>query len=656
MLSNRGAFSLIRFFKAMSLSLFLLFIPIESSLGKAQWVTVELGVLPSNFKLTTSLNWNGAPMCFSAMNDRGEVAGSMLYSGPGYTSIEVMASWHPVVSISGANRDGEGYVKPGDILRYNPVYPSGGINESYATVINNSGVIAGPSSVNGRRNYYSATWNGLALMGFWGKKWMGPFAINDSGIVVGAEIISPPDKPEPMVFRNGQKLASLRTSTGLSGSYSTRIPFSINESRYVCGTTYLRNPGNDSVDSETGGVYGGYFHRGKGYSSSATVWRPDGYQEFSLYSLGMAWESVATDINESNHIIGIYEPAKNTYPGISFLMRSPSDGYIEIPNPYSPRAKMIPVSVNELDHVCGYYNTGSWDYNEPDGPPRAFYWEEGDDVENLGSMGLEKSWALRINEAGTVFGMVQDSPTDFIVRWNREQAEDTNADGIDDTEQDTVVNFITTSGVPVYLESSGELSEVWSSKFISDTYSEGLGFSFYHWDVPLGVTHFKVKTDAPGGAAVVVLKSRLVLPYEHDHFAVNEHGNYVGTGDIYRFSYDQASATGAILLEGNSFREALKVELHLVDGGRGDCDGLVNGSVEFFGGPFGITAGGILNLMKGNIPALTAFLGPTEEQMENADRNGDGKVDVADLIKDIVDQQGYPMPEIPLIPNIHWSP
>lgn len=87
--------------------------------------------------------------------------------------------------------------------------------------------------------------------------------------------------------------------------------------------------------------------------------------------------------------------------------------------------------------------------------------------------------------------------------------------------------------------------------------------------LPMGLFGFEVHGVARGGAAAV----RLVLP---EGYETNTYIKQDSTGAFGRFDFD--GTTGAVF-NGNV------VTLHLVDGGRGDADGVANGVITDPGGP-----------------------------------------------------------------------
>src|SRR5262249_32877359 len=130
---------------------------------------------------------------------------------------------------------------------------------------------------------------------------------------------------------------------------------------------------------------------------------------------------------------------------------------------------------------------------------------------------------------------------------------DGNHDGIPDAGQDDVADIRAINGQTVVLEARGH--ELTNIQALAAPAGQNTA-------LPLGMFGFRVHDVTPGGAATV----RVFLP---GGFAPNGWLKQdPATGALQDFSFD--GTTGAEI-DGNV------ATLHLVDGGRGDADGIVNG-------------------------------------------------------------------------------
>jgi hypothetical protein len=153
---------------------------------------------------------------------------------------------------------------------------------------------------------------------------------------------------------------------------------------------------------------------------------------------------------------------------------------------------------------------------------------------------------------------------------------DGNRDGIRDAVQDDVTSLRASSGGSfVTVDAMGHtLTNVRAIATPSQTTLAQQGLE--NVNLPYGMFGFEVHGVQPGGAAEV----KLFLP---EGFNSNSYYKQDSTGALQHFDFD--GTTGA-LFNGNV------VTLHVVDGGRGDADGVANGTILDPGGPGDPPGGG----------------------------------------------------------------
>jgi probable HAF family extracellular repeat protein len=656
----------------------ILIVPGTAMAAAPQWVGVEYGEIlmdnndlePQNLDVVDRADDDYCKLPPRMMNSRGEIVGMRRYKGNSYT-VGVMTTWFPQVpSFWMTSARQAGFCQAADILQYD----SETTDLSAGCCLNDSGVIGGWARV-GEANV-GTLWDGRSL-----------HRIATAGANGSSNNVALPSSVR-CLNAQGNGAASVTTLVDSdSGDLNTQIDL-----LYLVGPTGLimhQLATQDSADSSSmdgGGIFGinasnyvvGYCWRHDPSSDyyvedklihvnrpSAAIWDQNGNMVFNLYRDWGLIYSTAFDINAQGHVVGRYKSYRN-----AFLYRSKND-HVEIPSLAGEGvAPMAALSINASDHVCGWSTPASDNTNA-----HAFYWQAGSAPVDLGTMGVDRAWGLKIDDNVNIYGCVGDdffSP-DYQVRWSRETATDANGDGTPDTEQDNVVNYTAATGVPMVLSNpgGGALTDVQSWMEISnDASTYGVNslldlFIYSVWDTPLGYVHFKVPASAVGGTAHVQWKALTKLPYAQVKIVTNNNSNIEDEGVLFD-SIQTTSTAAAEALTTSTVRVVsstdgqgrLVLDLYLTDGGPSDCDGTANGSFEFFGGAVGTTAYAIQDyLLAQNFAApIYEQLGVmyTAEQLRSMDRNGDGQVSVGDIIKDI-NHYGYLAPAPDLVPDAEWN-
>lgn len=595
------------------------------------------------------------------MNAKGAFAGANGYEGDNY-DVSVMTAFYPGTPFYSYPASFEGgYHHAADILQY----ASSEKHLSWGACLNTAGQMGGWALKGGMQ--VAAMWDGTTLRqvktsgGAYVTAESSVRCINKNGYGVaairGTDINSTSGYSDYVyvIDSTGQVVYQL-ISEDFNDSSSTKGggAFAMNASRYVAGYCWRHDPSADYNDGET--VI-------RTNRPSAVVWDDKGKRTFDLYRDKGILYSAVFDINDAGHFVGRYKNYR-----CAFLVRS-GKTLIDIPSLLgSDKAAMAAMSINASDHVCGWSVTGA------DLVPHAFYWQEGSAPVDLGSMGQDHAWGLEIDDNDNIYGCTSESifTPDYLVRWSHEQAIDANGDGTADTAQENVVNYTSAMGTPVVLANaaSGALSDVQSwieFSNVLETYGSSYEeiFSFYIWDVPLGYVHFHVPADAKGKAHVQ-WKATQKLPVKYAKVVANSTAHTQETGKMI-YAREVASAAAADKLGTTTLMATgsldsngrLTVDLYLSDGGPADCDGKVNGTIEFFGGALGISSFSAMDYILGKnmaAPEYAAF-GVTfdAEKLGLLDSNKDGKVNVADVVTD-AKSNGTALVSPPTQPaNVDWN-
>ncbi|MCC9600963.1 Ig-like domain-containing protein [Stieleria sp. JC731] len=164
-----------------------------------------------------------------------------------------------------------------------------------------------------------------------------------------------------------------------------------------------------------------------------------------------------------------------------------------------------------------------------------------------------------------------DSDTDGVGDEIERAIGDGNGDGINDSDQDNVASLpsvVSGSNLTIAAANGFTLTNVLSTSIPSFDVAPPQGIEF-----PIGFTQFTVDVENPGDSTTITIFFDEAESFNAIYkFGVTPDNP---TPHYYEFAYDEASGIGAQILSAPS-----RIVLHLVDGGSGDSDGLVNGSIS----------------------------------------------------------------------------
>ncbi|MGD9612243.1 MAG: MBG domain-containing protein, partial [Kiritimatiellia bacterium] len=337
----------------------------------------------------------------------------------GVNDLSQVVGW----SLDAAGRT-QAFVWAGGTLTGLPNFPGG--SNGIATAINTTGEITGYADVSGTNHHaFLYVSNSLVDLGTFGGPLSAGYAINDSREVTGFAY------PVWEEFTNGLWLATFwwRTNTLLRippfrGFKNSCEGYGINDSGYICGTTYLYS---------TYGHNWAYIWKDTNANSVA-----DEGEMTPLGSLGIYGEygdhSEAKAINSQGQIVGFTGVSNNWTPRHAFLI-TPSNGTWKLPNDtyengYQDPTNLLMRDLGTLDRptdnsFANAINDRSWivgTSSTSSGTNQAFLWRGGG-MTNLNHLiASGTGWVLTnatgINEYNEIVGsgLYNGQPRAFILQ------------------------------------------------------------------------------------------------------------------------------------------------------------------------------------------------------------------------------------------------